>query len=117
MRWISSRPRTSRWRAISFFPSASKMQSSIRSAWCDQTAKSAPSAVKVTPPWIAVFAIGSGNHGRLVAACPLAQIGDLVSDGDEVGERFLGVDRMARRVRLVALDIDADRGARGAGAG
>ena len=53
----------------------------------------------------------SGDHAGLVAAGPGPDLGDLVGDGDEVGERFLGVEVMAGGVRLVALDIDAERGA------
>src|SRR3569832_579734 len=59
----------------------------------------------------------TSNHARLVAAGVALDAGDVGGGGDEVGKRFLRVVVVPGLVRLVALDIDAQRSPRGAGAG
>src|SRR4051812_6968384 len=65
--------------------------------------------VKTSPP--------SSNHARLVAPGVALDPGDIIGSRDQVGERLLRVEIMPRSVRLVALDVYAQRSTRRAGAG
>src|SRR5690606_37351879 len=109
-------------------PCWSKRQSCSFSAFSDQTVKSAPSDVRVTPGLGAeggscirrlptILRIRSGDHRRLVSSGALPDAGEFAGQGDEVGERRLRLDVVAGGVRFVALDVDAQRRAGGAGAG
>ena len=59
---------------------------------------------------------GSGDHGRRAAPGAFADARERVGQGDQPGQRLLGLDRVLRRVGLVALEIDTQRRAFGAGA-
>mmetsp|Transcript_12633 Transcript_12633/g.26643 ORF Transcript_12633/g.26643 Transcript_12633/m.26643 type:complete len:642 (+) Transcript_12633:206-2131(+) len=58
-----------------------------------------------------------GDDGGGLAAGELLQLGHLEGEGDEVGQALLGVQPVLALVRLVLLNVQADGGARGAGAG
>ena len=70
--------------------------------------------------WKAAIRFGpaaSGDDVRRDAAGPLADRGDGLGGGDQVGEGVGGRLGEVAGGGLVALDVDAERGAGGAGAG
>ena len=78
----------------------------------DNTAMVTPPSTRVTPsggrsPSIAPPAIASGDDGRRVAAGARLDLGEVAGDQDQIAERVADLHVVLRRVRLVALDIDA----------